>query len=161
MIACRHDEVIAQRVQGASYMLASEPALRALHDFGSGVKPSATLRTRCERIGLPEEVAFAVAGVVTKMLALLARCERPNDAAGRFGRQRALALIRRSLDSFVTDAVRIAMIADPPTGDALVRVWDEVCDSDERGLLARSLGVPTPSANRYGAKLTKNAKAVS
>lgn len=157
-MACRHDEVIAQRVQGTSYMLASEPALRVLYDFGNGVKPSATLRTRCERIGLPEKVAFAVAGVVTKMLALLARCERPKDAAGRFGRQRALALIRRSLDSFVTDAVRIAMIADPPTGDALVRVWDEVCDRDECGLLAWSLGAATLSARRYGARLARNLK---
>jgi hypothetical protein len=44
--------------------------------------------------------------VATRMLTLLARCERPKDAAGRFGRQRAVALIRRSLDSFVADAVR-------------------------------------------------------
>jgi hypothetical protein len=139
-------------------MLASQPALRALLDFGSSVKPSATLLVRCERIGLPEEVAFAVACVVTKMLALLARCERPKDATERFGRQRALAQIRRSLDSFVADAVRIAMIADPPTGDALVRVWDEVCDSDERGLLAWSLGAATPSAHRYGEKLAKNTR---
>jgi hypothetical protein len=100
------------------------------------------LQARCERIGLPEEVAFAVAGAVTKILALLARCERPRDAAERFGRQRALAQIRRSLDSFVADAVRIVMIADPPTGDALVRVWDEVCDADERGLLPWSLTEP-------------------
>lgn len=107
MVACGREEVVAQRVQGASYMLASEPALRALHEFGSGVKPSATLRTRCERIDLPDEVAFAVATVATRMLALLARCERPKNAAGRFGRQRALAQIRRSLDSFVADAVRI------------------------------------------------------
>jgi len=141
-------------------MLASEPALQVLYDFGNGVKPSPTLRTRCERIGLPAEVAFAVACVVTKMLALLARCERPKDAAGRFGRQRALAQIRRSLDSFVADAVRMGMIADPPTGDALVRVWDEVCDSDERGLLAWSLGAATPSARRYGEKVTKNARSV-
>ena len=139
-------------------MLASEPALRALHEFASGVKPSTTLRNRCERLGLPPEVAFAVAGVVTKMLALLARCERPKDAAGRFGRQRALAVIRRSLDSFVVDAVRIAMVADPATGDALVRVWDEVCDSDERGLLAWSLGAATRSAHRYGEKLAKDAR---
>lgn len=158
MLACRHDEVVAQRVQGASYMLASEPALRALHEFASGVKPSATLRTRCEHIGLPDEVAFAIAAVATRMLALLARCERPKDAAERFGRQRALALIRRSLDSFVADAVRIAMIADPATGDALVRVWDEVCDSDERGLLAWSLGAATRSAHRYGEKLARNLK---
>jgi hypothetical protein len=136
-------------------MLASEPALRGLHEFWSGVKPSATLLARCERIGLPEEVAFAVAGVVTKMLALLARCERPKDAAERFGRQRALAQIRRSLDSFVADAVRIVMVADPPTGDALVRVWDEVCDVDERGLLAWSLGAATASAHRYAEKLAK------
>jgi hypothetical protein len=115
------------------------------------------LRSRCERLGLPPEVGFAVAGAVTKMLALLARCERPWDATERFGRQRALAQIRRSLDGFVADAVRIAMIADPHTGDALVRVWDEVCDSDERGLLAWSLGVPTASANRYGKKLAKTA----
>jgi hypothetical protein len=136
-------------------MLASQPALRALYDFGDGVKPSAALRTRCERLGLPREVAFAVAGAVTKMLALLSRCERPTNAAERFGRQRALAQIRRSLDSFVADAVRIAMIADPPTGDALVRVWDEVCDRGERGLLAWSLGAATPSAHRYGEKLAK------
>jgi hypothetical protein len=139
-------------------MLASEPALRVLSDFGNGVRPSAILQTRCERIGLPEEVAFAVAGVVTKMLALLSRCERPTNAAERFGRQRALAQIRRSLDSFVADAVRIAMMADPPTGDALVRVWDEVCDRGERGLLAWSLGAATPSARCYGEKLARNAK---
>lgn len=144
-----------------SYVLSSEPALRALYDFGSGVQPSAALLARCERIGLPEEMAFAVAGVVTKMLVLLARCERPKDAAGRFGRQRALAQIRRSLDSFVADAVRIAMIADPTTGDALVRVWDEVCDRDERGLLAWSLGSATPSALRYGEKLAKHTKRLS
>jgi hypothetical protein len=155
LLACGHDEVVAQRVQGASYMLASEPALRVLHEFGSGVEPSPTLRARCERIGLPDEVAFAVAAVATRMLALLARCERPKGANERFGRQRALAQIRRSLDSFVADAVRIAMIADPATGDALVRVWDEVCDVDERGLLAWSLGAATNSARRYGKRLTK------
>jgi hypothetical protein len=41
------------------------------------------------------------------------------------------------------------MIADPPTSDALVRGWDEVCDSDERSLLAGLLGAATPSARRY------------
>jgi hypothetical protein len=74
------------------------------------------------------------------------------------------AQIRRSLDSFVVEAVQIAMIADPPTGDALVRVWDEVCDSDERGLLAWSLCAATCSAHRYGEKLAKKhnrAKATS
>ncbi len=158
MIACRDDEVVAQRVQGTSYLLTSGPAVRALHEFGNGVKPSRTLRARCERIGLPAEVATAVASVVTKLLELLSRCERPTNAAERFGRQRALALIRRSLDSFVADAVRIAMIADPPTGDALVRVWDEVCESDERGLLAWSLGAGTRSAHRYGERLARNLK---
>jgi hypothetical protein len=98
------------------------------------VKPFANLQTRCELIGLPNEVAFAIASAATKVLILLGRCERPTNAAERFGRQRALAQIRRSLDSFVADALRIAMIADPPTGDALVRVWDEVCDRDDRGL---------------------------
>jgi hypothetical protein len=136
-------------------MLASQPALRALRDFGSDVKPLAPLLARCERIGLPEEIAFAAASVMTKMLALLERCERPKNVAARFGRQRALAQIRRSLDGFVADAVRIAMIADPASGDALVRVWDEVCDRDERGLLAWSLGAATPSADRYGEKLSK------
>jgi hypothetical protein len=155
MIACRHDEVVAQRVQGTSYMLGSAPSLLALYEFGNGMKPSATLLARCERIGLPAEVASAVASVVTKILALLSRCERPTNAAERFGRQRALAQIRRSLDSCVADAVRIAMIADPATGDALVRVWDEVCDSDERGLLAWSLGAATTSASRYGERLAK------
>jgi hypothetical protein len=92
------------------------------------------------------------------MLALLARCERPKDSTARFGRQRALALIRRSLDSFVADAVRIAMVADPATGDALVRIWDEVCEVDERGLLAWSLGAATNSAHRYGERLTKRDK---
>jgi len=136
-------------------MLASQPAIRALRDFGNGVKPLARLLERCERIGLPEDMAFAIACVMTKMLELLGRCERPKSAAERFGRQRALAQIRRSLDSFVAEAVQIAMIADPPTGDALVRVWDEVCDSDERGLLAWSLGAATSSAQRYGEKLAK------
>jgi hypothetical protein len=112
-------------------------------------------QTRCEHIDLPEEMGFAVAGAATRMLALLARCERPKDATARFGRQRALALIRRSLDSFVADAVRIAIIADPATIDVLVRVWDEVCAADERGLLAWSLGAATPSAHRYGEKLAK------
>ena len=122
------------------------------------MQPSSALLARCEGIGLPKESASAVAGVVTKMLVLLARCERPKNAAGRFGRQRALAQIRRSLDSFVADAVRIAMIADPATGDALVRVWDEVCDRDERGLLAWSLGSTTSSAQHYGEKLAKHAR---
>ena len=70
----------------------------------------------------------------------------------------AATLIVSGVISFVADAVRIAMIADPPTGDALVRVWDEVCDRGERGLLAWSLGAATPSARCYGEKLARNAK---
>jgi hypothetical protein len=158
LIACRQEQVVSELVQGKSYMLASRPALRALREFGNGVKPSVILLQRCERIGLPAEVASPIASVVTKMLALLSCCERPTNAGERFGRQRALAQIRRSLDSFVADAVRIAMIADPLTGDALVRVWDEVCDAEDRGLMAWSLGVTTESARRYGERLAKNLK---
>jgi hypothetical protein len=158
LIACRQEQVFSELVQGKSYMLASRPALRALREFGNGVKPPGILLRRCERIGVPAELAPAVAKVVTKMLALLSRCERPTSASERFGRQRALAQIRRSLDSFVADAVRIAMIADPLTGDALVRVWDEVCDTEDRGLMAWSLGVTTASARRYGERLARNLK---
>jgi hypothetical protein len=124
-------EPYGRNVAAALSKVADKP--RALLDFTRDHAASPGLLAKATAAGLPAECAELACSVLTRVIECL-------DTAGQmrrgtYGRAKLIETALQACRPPVSDALRVAMVACPVDGRALLRLWNEVADPWERGAM--------------------------
>jgi hypothetical protein len=124
-------EPYGRNVAAALSKVADKP--RALLDFTRDHPASPGLLAKATAAGLPVDCAELACSVLTRVVECL-------DTAGQmrrggFARAKLIETALQACRPPVSDALRVAMVACPVDGRAVLRLWAEVADPWERGAM--------------------------
>jgi len=106
----------------------------ALIEFVRGHAVSPGLVAKAEAAGLPADCARLACGVLTRVIECLDQAAQLRRGSG-YARAKLLETALSACRPPVSDALRVAMVACPTDGRALLRLWNEVADYPERGAM--------------------------
>jgi len=106
----------------------------ALLDFVRGHPASPGLLAKAKANHLPADCAEVACGVLTRVIECLDQAARLRRGSG-YGRAKLIETALQACRPPVSDALRVAMVACPVDGRALLRLWTEVADYHERGVM--------------------------
>ena len=113
--------------------------------------PAMTLA--CRQAGLPMELAELCGGLLASVVDDLVAASKLRRSD--FERAKRLERVVEATQEPALFALRIAMAASPTNGRAVLRHWDQLCEHEERGMLAWLVGMRTDAAQRYSQRNAK------
>jgi hypothetical protein len=111
------------------------PALTA---FVHGHPASPGLVAKARAAGLPADVAELACGVLTRVVTCLDGAARLRRGSG-YARAKLMETALQACRPPLSDALRVAMVACPIDGRAMLRLWHEVADVYERDAMIELL----------------------
>ena len=114
---------------------------------------SDTLTTQCRQAGLPIELAELCGGLLASVVDDLVAASKLRRSD--FERAKRLERVVAATNEPAVFALRIAMAASPTNGRAVLRHWDQLCEHEERGMLAWLVGMRTDAAEKYSRRNAK------
>jgi len=106
----------------------------ALLDFVRDHAASPGLLAKAKTAGLPADCAEIACAVLTRVIECLDQAARMRRGSG-YARAKLIETALSACRPPVGDALRVAMVACPIDGKALLRLWTEVADHRERGAM--------------------------
>lgn len=106
----------------------------ALIDFVRGTTASPGLMTKARAVGLSTEVAELACATMTRVIRCMDEAARLRRGSG-YARAKLLETALDACRPPVSDALKVAMVACPVDGRAMLRLWCEVADMHERGAM--------------------------
>ena len=128
--------------------VASAPAIKRLVRM-----TSPTLTTACRQAGLPIELAELCGGLLASVVDDLVTASKLRRSD--FERAKRMERVLEAAQEPQLFALRVAMAASPTNGRAVLRHWDQLCEYEERGMLAWLVGINTDSAQKYSRRIAK------
>jgi hypothetical protein len=92
------------------------------------------LVAKARAAGLPADAAELACGVLTKVITCLDGAAKLRRGSG-YARAKLIETALHACRPPVSDALRVAMVACPIDGRAMLRLWCEVADYHERGVM--------------------------
>lgn len=114
---------------------------------------SDALTTQCRQAGLPIELAELCGGLLASVVDDLVAASKLRRTD--FERAKRLERVVAATEEPAVFALRIAMAASPTNGRAVLRHWDQLCEYEERGMLAWLVGMRTDAAEKYSRRNAK------
>lgn len=106
----------------------------ALIEFVRDTPASPGLVAKAKAAGLSAEAAELACATMTRVIGCLDRAARIRRGSG-YARAKLLETALDACRPPVSDALRVAMIACPVDGRAMLRLWCEVAEMHERGAM--------------------------
>lgn len=106
----------------------------ALIEFTRGTTASPGLVEKAKAAGLPVDVAELACATMTKVITCLDHAAKLRRGSG-YARVKLLETALDACRPPVSDALRVAMVACPVDGRAMLRLWREVADMHERSAM--------------------------
>jgi hypothetical protein len=114
---------------------------------------SPAMTTACRQAGLPLELAEMCGGLLASVVDDLVTASKLRRSD--FERAKRMERVIEATQEPALFALRIAMAASPTNGRAILRHWDQLCEHEERGMLAWLVGMRTDSAQKYSQRNAK------
>jgi hypothetical protein len=102
--------------------------------FINGHTASPALFAKARTGGLPVNTAHIATCVLTRVIECLDTAGQMRRGSG-YGRAKLIETALQACRPPVSDALRVAMVACPVDGRAVLRLWAEVADYHERGAM--------------------------
>lgn len=109
---------------------------QALVEYTADYAPSPGLVAKATARGLPPAAAEIACAVLTKAIACL---DEASSMRRGYGRAKRLEQALEACHEPTATALRLAMVACPTDGRALLRLWREVCEPNERNAMIEML----------------------
>jgi hypothetical protein len=106
----------------------------ALLEFVRDHTASPGLVAKARDAGIPPCAAQLACAVLTRVIECLDRAAQMRRGSG-YARAKLIETALQACRPPVSDALRVAMVACPVDGRALLRLWNEVADHSERGAM--------------------------
>jgi hypothetical protein len=114
---------------------------------------SDTLTTACRQAGLPLELAELCGGLLASVVDDLVAASKLRRSD--FERAKRMERVLEATNEPQVFALRCAMAASPTNGRAVLRHWDQLCEHEERGMLAWLVGMRTDASEKYSRRNAK------
>lgn len=111
------------------------------------------MTTACRQAGLPLELAELCGGLLASVVDDLVTASKLRRSD--FERAKRMERVLEATNEPALFALRIAMAASPTNGRAVLRHWDQLCEQEERGMLAWLVGMRTDASEKYSRQHAK------